>query len=105
MPPGDGIACRWPGAEGPLEPGQVAERDAGRGLTGALGRDQPPEQRGHRRPLVGEHPDIALRAGQGERRGQDIHRAGLLAGGRQRQRPQRLDLDDAARPVLRGRRR
>ena len=29
-----------------------------------------------------------------------VHRGGLVAAGRQRQRPQRLDLDDAAHPVL-----
>ena len=88
-----------------LEPGQAAERDLCGGLPGPLGRDQPAQQRGHRRPLVGEDADIALRAGQRERLGQGGHRAGFLAAGRQRQRPQRADLDQAAGPVLgRGRR-
>jgi hypothetical protein len=39
-----------------------------------LGRDQ----RGHRWPFVGEHPDIALRADQYERRARDIQRVRLL---------------------------
>ena len=74
-------------------------------LAGPLGRDQSAQQRGHRRPLVGEDPHVALRAGQGERPGQRGHRSRLLAAGRERQRPQRAGLDEAAGPVLGGRRR
>ena len=91
-------------AERPLEPGQAAERDRRGRPAGPLGRDQPGQQRGHRRSLVGEDPDMALRAGQGERRSQRVHRRGLLAAGGQAQRPQRADLDQAAGPVLGGRR-
>ena len=91
-----------PGVEGPLEPGQVAERDLGGCLAGALGRDQPAEQRGHRRPLVGEDPDVTLRAGERERPGQGVDRACLHPAGGQRQRPQRAGLDEAANPVLGG---
>ena len=65
-----------------------------------LGRDQRAQQRGHRRPFVGEHPDIALRADQRERRARDIQRARLLARGRQRQYLQCLDIDDAASVLL-----
>ena len=83
-----------------LEPGQAAERDPGGGMAGPLGGDQPAQQRGHRRALVGEDPDIALGAGQRERLSQGIHRGGFLAAGRQRQRPQRAGFDDAAGPVL-----
>ena len=64
---------------------------------------EPAEQRGHRRALVGEDPDIAPRAGQHERSGQGGDRARFVTGGRQRQRPQRADLDEAAGPVLGGR--
>ena len=39
------------------------------------------QQRGHRRALVGEDPDITLRAGRGERPGQGGHRGGFLAAG------------------------
>ena len=92
-------------AERPQQPGQVAERDPGSGLAGSLGRDQPAGQRGHRRALVGEDPDIALRAGQRERFGQGGHRGGFLAAGCQRQCPQRAGLDDAAGPALGGGRR
>ena len=88
-----------------LQPGQAAERDLRGRPAGPLGRDQPGQQRGHRRPLVGEDPDITLRAGQGERLGQHVHRAVCLTAGGQRQRPQRADLDQAADPVLSGRRR
>ena len=87
-----------------LQPGQAAERDLRSRPAGPPGCDQPGQQRGHRRPLVGEDPDIALRAGQGERAGQRVHRAVCLTAGGQRQRPQRADLDQAAGPVLRGRR-
>ena len=94
-----------PGVEGTLQPGQAVERDLGRGLAGSLGRDQPAQQRGHRRALVGEEADITLRAGDGERLGQGVHRSLLLAAGGQRQCPQRADLDQAPGPVLGGRRR
>jgi hypothetical protein len=60
----DGIRPWPPGAEGPLEASQVAQRDAGGCPAGAMGRDQAAEQRGHRRALVGEDPHIALRTGQ-----------------------------------------
>ena len=65
---------------------------------------QPAEQRGHRRALVGEDPYVALRAGEQERPGEGGDRACLIAGGGQRQRPQRADLDQAAGPVLGDRR-
>ena len=87
------------GGEGPLEPGQVAEGDAGGRPAGALGRDEPAEQRGHRRALVGEDPYVALRAGQQERPGEGGDRACLLAGGGQGQCPQRAGLDQAAGTV------
>jgi hypothetical protein len=84
----------------------AAERDAaGGGVVCLLGRDQPSQQRSHRRALVGEHPGIAPRAGQGERLSQAIHRGCLLAAGRERQCLQRPDLDDAARLALGGHRR
>jgi hypothetical protein len=69
-------------------------------MTGPLGCDQLAQQRGHRRSLVGEDPDIALRAGQGERSGQTVHRVRILAHGGERQRPQCPGLDDTAGPVL-----
>lgn len=47
-----------------------------------------------RRFLAGEDPDVALRAGQGERPGQAVHCGVLVACGWQRQRPQRLDLEE-----------
>ena len=73
--------------------------DAARsGVVFWLGRDQ----RGHRWPFVGEHPDIALRADQRECRARDIQRVRLLTRGRKRQYLQCLDLDDAA-SVLRHR--
>jgi hypothetical protein len=56
-----GILC----LERALQPGQAAERDLRGGLPGPLGRDQPAQQRGHRRALVGEDPDITRWAGQG----------------------------------------
>jgi hypothetical protein len=88
-------------AEPPQQAGQAAERDAARsGVVFWLGRDQRAQQRGHRRPFVGEHPDIALRADQRERRARDIQRARLLTRGRQRQYLQCLDLDDAASVLL-----
>ena len=93
------------GAERAPQPGQVTERDARGRLPGPLGCDQPSQQRGHRRPLVGEDPDIALRAGQRERFGQGVHRVGVPAAGGQRQRPQRAGLDETAGPVLGDRRR
>ena len=92
------------GIERVLQPGQAAQRDPRRGLPGPLRRDELAKQRGHRRALIGEYPDIALRAGEDERPGQGIHRSPLLAPGGQRQRPQRADRDQAARPVLGGRR-
>ena len=104
MPEGTGSRGWSPGVEGPLEPGQVAERDLGGRPAGALGRDEPAEQRGHRRALVGEDPDVALRAGEHERPGQGRDRACFIAAGRQSQRPQRAGLDQAAGPVLGGRR-
>ena len=103
--PWPGTWRRVPGVEGPLEPRQAAERDLCGGLAGPLGRDQPDQQRGHRRALVGEDPDVALWAGQRQSRGQGVHRRGLLAAGRQGQRPQRAGLDEAACPVLGCRRR
>ena len=89
-----------PDVKGSLEPGQAVERDPGGGLAGPLGPDQPGQQRGHRRALVGEDPDIALRAGQREHGGEGVHRVGVLAAGGQRERPQRTGLDHAAGPVL-----
>jgi hypothetical protein len=68
-----------------------------------LSRHQPADEVGHRSALVGEDPQVALRPAQRERLGQHAHRLGLLAAGRQRQRPQCLDLDDAAGPALRDR--
>ena len=61
------------------------------------------EQGAHRRPLVGEHPHVAVRAGEHDRLGQRADGAGVIAVGGQRKRPQRLDLDDAADPALVGR--
>ncbi len=101
---GPGARPSVPDVKGALEPGQAAERDP-RAVAGPLGRDQPAQQRGHRRSLVGEDPDIALRAGQRERIGEGVHRVGVLAAGGQRQRPQRAGLDHAADPVLGDRRR
>ena len=98
-----GIRRGVPWVKCALEPRQAAERDSGSGLGGLLGPDQPCQQSGHRRALVGEDPDVALRAGQHQRLGQGGHRGGFLAGGRQR--PQRAGLDDAASPVLGDRRR
>jgi hypothetical protein len=69
-------------------------------MAGPLGCDQLGQQRGHRRSLVGEDPDIALRAGQGERFGQACHRVRILAHGGERQRPQCPGLDDTAGPIL-----
>ena len=65
---------------------------------------EPAEQRGHRRALVGEDPDVALRAAERKRPGDGCDRAGFIAGGRQGQRPQRTDLDQATGPVLGDRR-
>jgi len=96
----DRITCWPPGAEGPLEPGQVAEGEPGGCPAGALGRDEPAEQRVHRRALVGEDPPVALRAGEQERPGEGGDRACLVAGGGQCQRPQRAGLDQAAGTVL-----
>ena len=104
MPGGTGSRAGAPGAEGPLEPGQVAERDVGGCPAGALGRNEPAEQRGHRRALVGEDPDIALRAGELERLGESRDRACFISGGCQRQRPQRARLDEAVAPALGDRR-
>ena len=95
-----GIRRGRPGAEGTPQLSQVAERDAGGHVAGALGRDKPAEQRGHRRPLVGEDPDIALWAGEYERAGQGRDRASRIAARRQRQGPQRANLNEAAGPVL-----
>ena len=58
------------------------------------------EQRGHRRALVGEDPHVALRAGERKRTGEGRDRAFFIAGGRQRQRPQRTALDEAAGTAL-----
>ena len=88
--------------EGPLEPGQVTERDADGCLAGALDRDEPAEQGGHRRALVGEDPHVALRAGERKCPCEGRDRTCFIAGGGQRQRPQRADLDEAAAPVLGG---
>ena len=101
---GPGARPRVPDVKGALEPGQAAERDTRGRLAGPLGRDQPGQQRGHRRALVGEDPDIALRAGQREHVSEGVHRVGVLAAGGQRQRPQRAGLDHAADPVLGDRR-
>ena len=70
------------------------------GLLCSLRGDQPAQQRPHRRPLVGEDPGVALRAGEGKRLGQGGDGGGLVAAGRQRQCPQRLDFDDATGTVL-----
>src|SRR5258705_116543 len=69
--------------EGPQHPGQAADRDAAGGaLACLLGRDQPGQQRGHRRALIGEEPHITLRASQHQRLGQLVHRGVLVACGR-----------------------
>ena len=53
--------------KGMLEAGQAVQRDLGLGgIAGALRSDQTGQQRSHRGPLVGEDPDIALRAGKAE---------------------------------------
>jgi hypothetical protein len=54
-------------AERALQPGQAGQRDPGRSLIAALGRDEPAQDSGHGRPLVGEDPDVSLRAAQVER--------------------------------------
>ena len=74
------------------------------GLADLAGGRQPGQQRAHRLAFVGEHPDIALRAAQGQRPGQGLRRGVLVAAGGQGQRLQRADLDEAAGPVLGGRR-
>ena len=76
---------RGPDVKGELEPLHAAARDPG-GLAVPHGPDQPGQQRGHRRSLVGEDPDIALRAGQREHVGEGVRRVGVLAAGGQRQR-------------------
>jgi hypothetical protein len=67
------------------------------------GSGQLGEQGVHRRALVGKDPDMAVSAAKRERLGQRAEGAGVIAAGGQRQRPQRLDLDDAAGPALAGR--
>jgi hypothetical protein len=103
--PGAAAAVSRPGS-GAASPGSNARWSRARqpsgtpavGLGGPLARDQPGHQGGHPGGgLVGEDPDIALRAGQRQRPGR---RGRFLTGGRQRQRPQRADLDEATSPVL-----
>ena len=66
-------------AERLQNPGQAAEGDAaGSGLLCPLGRDQLAEQDAHRRALVGEDPQVALRAGEDERLGQRGQRRGFV---------------------------
>jgi len=59
-----------------------------------------PQQGAHRRVFVGEDPDIALRTRKCQRLGQRIERGPMVAVGRQRQRPQGLNLDDASGTAL-----
>jgi DNA-binding transcriptional LysR family regulator len=63
--------------EGPEKLGQIAERDVARGLVCPLRRDQVGNRRGHRRALVGEHPDVALGGAEHERLGQSVTSQGL----------------------------
>ena len=91
-------------AAGAHEHGQVAGVDAAsRVLLVRLGSGQLGEQGVHRRALVGEDADIAMPAGEGERLGQRAEGAGLIAAGGQRERSQRLYLNDAVSTVLAGR--
>jgi hypothetical protein len=53
------------------------------GVEGPLGRDAPAEQHGHWRALVGEDPDVAWRAAERKRPGQDRDRRCFLAAFRQ----------------------
>ncbi len=94
------------GVKATLEADQVAQRDPGRGGMASLLRSgQPGQQRGHRRPLVGDDPHITLGAGEREHPGQGIYRGGVITAGRPRQRPQRPGFDYAADAVLADRRR
>ena len=79
---------------------EVSERHSGCLQVLPARGDEPPEHGGQRGALVGEDPDVTLGLAEAERLGQGVHRAGLLAGCRQGQCPERLDLDDAARPAL-----
>ncbi len=72
-------------------------------LLARPGSRQLGEQGAHRRVPVGQDPDIAVPAGERDRLGQRAEGAGVIAAGGQRERPQRLDLDDAAGPALAGR--
>ena len=80
-------------AAGAQEPADVVPR-------GALFRD-PSQQRRHRRSLTGEHADVPLRLGQGQRPLQRRHRARDVGAGVVGERLQHQDLDDAARPLPR----
>jgi hypothetical protein len=64
-----------------------------------------PSSAGHGRPLVDEHPDVALGRGQGERVGQRGHAAELVPDGGPRERLQTPDLDHASGPSLHDRER
>ena len=97
-----GASARHPCRQMPAAPGpgSQAGRRGQRPGPPAGPRSKPGQQRAHRPPPVGEHPDITLRAGEHERPGQGVHRRVLLARGRQRQRLQHGDLDDAAGAAL-----
>jgi hypothetical protein len=83
------------------EPSQVIRVDvAGCAPLVLRGDGEPGQQRAHRSALVGKDPDVALRAGQRDRLGQGTEGAAVIAMGGQRQRPQRLNLDDTADAVL-----
>ena len=66
-----GLPGRTGCGRGRTRPARTARwRRSGLRSAGPLGRYEPAEQRGHRRALVGEDPDVTLRAGQRERPGQ-----------------------------------
>ena len=100
MPEGPRSGAGGPAAKARWSRARSPEGSAGGRPAGALGRDAGAEQRGHGQALVGEDPYVALRAGEQERPGEGGDRALLLAGGGQRQCPQRAGLDQAAGTVL-----
>ena len=65
-----------------------------------MGRGEPAEQAGHRRALVDEHAHVALGAGQRQHLGKGGQRSGIVALRCERERPQRPQLDDAARSLF-----
>src|SRR5262249_32798364 len=84
----------------PQDGGEVAEGYLpGGGLPVPVRGGHLAEQGRHGWAFVGEHPYVALRGGQGKRRGQ-VFGGGLAAGGGEGQRSQRPDLDDAAGAAL-----